>query len=311
VNDQHGDKGSTVSFDISVDSAPNEVAALGFEVQYDHRVLRYSGYSPGDLVSGFDFFNANNASPGVVRIGGFVAGAGRISEGAGGTVASLTFDVVGHDDCRIRLAQLKDDIKAWSTQAGHFTGDHKVEAEESAVTDSSLGETASEDSMVSKKGNTVVAGSPVFSRSPDENRASVSLPGRTMVMAKESVSAKGVGERGVNRGRSIEKKAPGQAAPAAGKRTARQYRRGSGSAARRPPGDDYDHKYDHKKEEQIKVYTVEIPDSEGAGTSAWRVLTGTMFLFGAIYYITIGLSVLLLGCISWEFIRKLIQRSVP
>lgn len=312
LNDQSGDKGNTVTFTVFIEGAPNEVAALGFEVRYNPSVLNYRGYTVGSLVAAFDYFNANNVSPGVVRVGGFVAGAGTISEGSSGTVVLLTFDVVGHDDCSIKLTQLKDDIKAWSTQAGHFTGDHRVEVEESVVTDSSFGETASEDSMVTKKEDSVVSSSPVSSRSLDERRDSVSVPGKTMFMTDEvPIRAKSLVERGVNKEKSAENKAPKQAAPSPKKRAARHYQRGSGSGAKSSPGDDYVHKYDHKKEDQTKVYTVEIPDTNGAETSAWCVLIGTMFLFGAIYYVTIGLSILFLGCISWEFIRKLIQRGLP
>ena len=127
LNDQSGDKGSMATFTVSADSVPNEVAALGFDVQYDPGVLRYRGYSAGSLASSFDFFNANNASPGTVRVGGFVAGPNKINQGSSGTVVSLTFEVVGYDDCQVRLAQLKDGIKGWSARPGYFTGDHAAE----------------------------------------------------------------------------------------------------------------------------------------------------------------------------------------
>ncbi|UCG11921.1 MAG: hypothetical protein JSU72_15590 [Deltaproteobacteria bacterium] len=129
LNDQWGDKGSTVTFEVSVDTAPNEVEAFGFEVRYDSSVLRYQGYTTGWLTLEFDFVDANNASPGAVRVGGFEAGGEKIEQGDSGTLVSLTFEVVGHDDCQIRLSRLRDNIKTWSTRHGNFTGDHAFEEE--------------------------------------------------------------------------------------------------------------------------------------------------------------------------------------
>ena len=111
VDDHSGGKGSVVTFSVAVQNAPNEVVSLGFEVQYDPSILGYRSYTAGHLVSEFDFFDANNVAPGIVRAGGLVAVDGKISEGASGILISLAFDVVGHDDCQLQLAQLKDDIK--------------------------------------------------------------------------------------------------------------------------------------------------------------------------------------------------------
>jgi len=129
-DDQSGRVGATVTFTLWVDSAPNDVSSLGLEVRYNPHILRYNGYFDGSLVSSFDFFGANDLSPGIVKVGGFASGEGQqIREGESGSVVSLEFEVVGHDDCLIRSAQLKDDIRTWSTRSGFFTGDHEYEEE--------------------------------------------------------------------------------------------------------------------------------------------------------------------------------------
>jgi hypothetical protein len=132
-NDQYGDKESVVNYMVSIATAPNEVTSLGFEVRYDPSVLKYIRYTAGHLVYGFDFFNANNASPGILRIGGFVAAkmnpGAEIREGTGGIVVYLEFHVIGHNNSQLTLTALKDDIKNWTTKNGQFTGDQIVEPE--------------------------------------------------------------------------------------------------------------------------------------------------------------------------------------
>jgi len=129
-DNQAGWFGSMVTFTLWVNSAPNEVGSFGLEIHHSPNVLRYEGYSEGSLVIGFQFFSANVSSPGTVKVGGFAAGNGpQIREGASGSVVSLDFEVVGHDDCLIRIGRLKDDIETWSTRPGYFTGDHEYEEE--------------------------------------------------------------------------------------------------------------------------------------------------------------------------------------
>ena len=48
LSDESGEKGSTVIYTISVDRAPNDGGALGFDVRYDSDILRYRKYSSGN-----------------------------------------------------------------------------------------------------------------------------------------------------------------------------------------------------------------------------------------------------------------------
>ena len=193
---------------------PNDVASFGFEVRYDPSILRYKSCYPGDLVRGFDFFNTNNVSPGIVRAGGLVAGDGRISRGERGTVLSLDFNVVGHDDCYVRLAQLKDGIKTWSTQHGRFTGDHMSSQE----TDTDSGPPSSDayyDSSSLRShsnqpsGNTSPSNFPLYSHSPHNNAELVSLTGEPMNTPTKSVGRAQFPKKRVNNNNSFQKNVKG------------------------------------------------------------------------------------------------------
>ena len=118
-----GGPGGTVSIPVRIQSAPNDVASLGFEVAFPDWILTYTGFTKGPLVEGFDFFDVNVPEPGILRIGGFEAGADIIPSGASGDVVYLNFTVI---DCEqgssysLYLQELKDGIKSWSVSLGCF-----------------------------------------------------------------------------------------------------------------------------------------------------------------------------------------------
>lgn len=119
-----GAPGGTVTVPIRIQSAPNGVFSVGFEVTFNSTILNYTGHSRGGLVSDFDFFDCNvpGDKPDVVRCGGFKS-TGGIAQGASGDVVYLSFDVI---DCEkglnytLDLQELKDDIVSWSTSLGCF-----------------------------------------------------------------------------------------------------------------------------------------------------------------------------------------------
>ena len=113
-------KSGSVSFPVRIQSAPNAVTAIGFEVTYPS-VLTYTGYAVGALAEGFTFFDCSEPEQGVVRCGGFDSGSG-ISAGASGEVVNLIFDIA--EGCEgtheLTLQELKDNIAQWSWSHGCF-----------------------------------------------------------------------------------------------------------------------------------------------------------------------------------------------
>ncbi len=122
-----GAPGGTVTIPVRIQNALNEIDSLGFEVTFIPNILSYTGFTRGPLVENFDFFNVSNPETGLIRIGGFEAGADTIPPGASGDVVYLNFNVkTGENECEpglkylLDLQELKDDIATWSTSLGCF-----------------------------------------------------------------------------------------------------------------------------------------------------------------------------------------------
>ena len=178
-NDLSGRLGDTVTFSIYINSSPNEIKSLGFDIQYNPAVLRYLDYAMEQLANDLDFFGVNLKSVGTVRVGGFGAGQNTIWPGASGKLVSLVFEVIGHDDSQIRLTHLTDDMKTWSARSGSFTGDHEFNQAEEQTVPTESGEILSpSDNTPSGDGSTPLTshntGSDVNSELPNASDSSQS-----------------------------------------------------------------------------------------------------------------------------------------
>jgi hypothetical protein len=142
VGSQKGEKGDTVTFNINLDNAAEELDSLGFDVQYDFALLKYDSYQRGSLTENFRQLSALNIALGEVRIGGFDTGENVIASGAGGDIARITFEVVGQGgDCNIKITNLKDGLKSYAAQGGQFTYGPQTD-DDDAVAESDDGEAA-------------------------------------------------------------------------------------------------------------------------------------------------------------------------
>ncbi|MGE0083981.1 MAG: cohesin domain-containing protein [Desulfococcaceae bacterium] len=122
MDTQKAAKGETVTFTVSVNNAPNQVAAFGFDISFDPAVLQYKSHEKGSLIqNGFSLFDANEISAGQLRIGGLDFGGSPIQQGSSGILARLTFLVLQNKNCEVQLLDLKDDLKNWTVQNGQFT----------------------------------------------------------------------------------------------------------------------------------------------------------------------------------------------
>jgi hypothetical protein len=114
ITKQTYDGSDIVVFNVSVKNFPKTIDSLGLDIKYDVSTLKFTGYGKGELVQAFDFFNVtNNQDSAVVRIGGFEAGGDRILKGATGTIAQLSFELIGtaeYDTVQTNFANLKDDL---------------------------------------------------------------------------------------------------------------------------------------------------------------------------------------------------------
>ena len=121
-----GQGSEPVSIPVTVHTAPDSVASLGVDITYDTSFMTYTGYTSGDLVSGFDFFDVSEPTSGTLRVGGFEAGADTIPAGANGTLVELHFtsnctpDKAGQT-APLTPSDLKDGISTWQACEGSFT----------------------------------------------------------------------------------------------------------------------------------------------------------------------------------------------
>jgi hypothetical protein len=104
---------------VRIRNAPNAVGSIGFEVRFNPDFLNYTGFTRGDLVAGFDFFDCSVPAGelDIVRCGGFEAGSDTIPAGTAGDVADLVFEAC-EPDSPIYLQELKDDLTGWSASGG-------------------------------------------------------------------------------------------------------------------------------------------------------------------------------------------------
>ena len=70
----------------------------------------------------FDFFDVSNPRPGLLRIGGFEARGDEIAIGISGELVRITFDVLAKGDVKLKIGNLKDDIRGW------LSADEKTES---------------------------------------------------------------------------------------------------------------------------------------------------------------------------------------
>ncbi len=127
INKLLADKGQRITFVLTIDKAPNQVRALGFDVVYDPKVLKYSKYVKGELVKKFDMFDASKIKDGQVRVGGFEARDDLIMAGKSGELVRLEFQVTGKGNSGLQLVRLKDDISLWGVESAQTSRQKNME----------------------------------------------------------------------------------------------------------------------------------------------------------------------------------------
>lgn len=114
-----GQTDNVVRCTVHIDRAPNAVSALGFEVVYDPMIWRYSGhFVAGELASRLNFFNAHEATPGRIRIGGG-AMSSRLEPGSSGALLTMDFQVLQPGTANLHFENLVDHVAGWSTRVEH------------------------------------------------------------------------------------------------------------------------------------------------------------------------------------------------
>ena len=115
--------GQIVQVLVRIQNAPNAVESIGFQMAYNTGLLQYQGYTRGDCVTNFDFFDVNEQQPGLLVAGGFEANPAEvIPQGANCTVVNLEFTVIDCVPGEVypvgSLQNLLDDLAGWASSGG-------------------------------------------------------------------------------------------------------------------------------------------------------------------------------------------------
>jgi len=121
LSDTSAEINQTVVFELTINNAPNTVSVMGLDISYNPDILAFQSYEKGELASRFDFFNLNENSDGIVRIGGLSSTANKIQKGESGLLIKLSFNVLSYNSTALELLNLEDHIQGWSIKEGIFT----------------------------------------------------------------------------------------------------------------------------------------------------------------------------------------------
>jgi len=121
LNDiQNAEVGSTIEFTLTMNDAPNEVKAFGFEIAYNSDILSYQSYELAqEFQNRLDYFDDNKKSDGIIIFGGYSSGK-KIEKNENGLLLTLSFTVLKSDNGMVSLQSLIDNFKGWSIKNGRF-----------------------------------------------------------------------------------------------------------------------------------------------------------------------------------------------
>lgn len=110
-----GGTGTSVALMISVMGNKKEITSFGLEMTFDPAVFKYQSTRKSDLTESWAAVDGNEASPGLVIIGGFMGSGTPVPAGSSGSLAIVNIEVIydGNDDGfsrQILIENYKDDI---------------------------------------------------------------------------------------------------------------------------------------------------------------------------------------------------------
>lgn len=111
---------AAVSFIITVSANSKEIRSFGGEVAFDARMFIFQGVAKGSLTGSWALLDANEGSPGTLRLGGSAGGSTAVAVNSSGTLIELRFKVSAGDygsgqQSQACLSQLTDDLTQFSS----------------------------------------------------------------------------------------------------------------------------------------------------------------------------------------------------
>jgi len=233
-----------------------------------------------------------------------VAGTSPIGPGEAGTLVSVSFEIVGHEDSQVSLSSLKDDIKSWSARSGDFTGDHEVESNES-----------SDDEVASSHGSSLFNMEESTHYNP-ESSSSETFQSSFDRSSYDSDHSQPISEHEHYRATTSAANLPhGKNQSTVGERkTGRSHQKtGAASVSGKQSLSGIPKIQEHRITEAVSkqgtvggrqgVKGAAVAETGLHQPSPWGILTGTMTFLLVVYYLTIAGALLLVTYLSWELIQ--------
>ncbi|MDH7512003.1 MAG: cohesin domain-containing protein [Clostridiales bacterium] len=92
-NPASGGPDTTIAVAVLIAENSREVRVFGLEMSFDPDIFQYKEIASGNLTGGWTAVDANEISPGRLRIGGFAGGGSAISTGSKGALALVRLKV--------------------------------------------------------------------------------------------------------------------------------------------------------------------------------------------------------------------------
>jgi hypothetical protein len=106
---------TSISAAILIVGNSEEVRVFGLDMSFDPQIFQYQEVASGDLTDSWTAVDANEVSPGTLRIGGFAGGGSAVSRDSRGALALVRLKVTGtnfsaNQQSEICLNHLADDL---------------------------------------------------------------------------------------------------------------------------------------------------------------------------------------------------------
>jgi hypothetical protein len=120
-NPSSGKTDTLVTIPISIRGNTREIGVFGLEFTFDSKMFLFQKVEKGNLTGNWAAVDGNEASSGVVQIGGFRGGGSVIPKGSTGTLAVVTLKVTGtsyadNTQSQVTIRSYMDDISGMNPQ---------------------------------------------------------------------------------------------------------------------------------------------------------------------------------------------------
>lgn len=109
---------AVITVDVAIAGNTQEVRVFGLEMSFDSQMFEFQSVAAGGLTSDWAAVDGNEASPGILRIGGFVGGGSPIAANNAGSLAAIKLKVTGSNygngqQASLCIQQYTDDIASF------------------------------------------------------------------------------------------------------------------------------------------------------------------------------------------------------